>query len=109
MSPQPLSSPQEAASVAAERLTALDRQDKTIGFVVSPRATNEEIFLLKEIAGRSKRPLACSAWYHTGRVLEAYRKRGLSYSYAYDRLMDADLIIIAGATCFPTTMCLATG
>jgi NADH dehydrogenase/NADH:ubiquinone oxidoreductase subunit G len=98
VSPQPLSSPQEAASVAAERLAALDRQDKTIGFVVSPRATNEEIFLLKEIAGRLRHALlASSAFYHTGRVLDAYRRRGLSYPYDYDRLLDADLIIIAGA------------
>ena len=98
VSPQPLSTLQEAASVAAERLAALDRQEKTIGFVVSPRATNEEIFLLKEIAGRLRHALlASSAFYHTGRVLDAYRRRGLSYPYEYDRLLDADLIIIAGA------------
>ncbi len=36
-------------------MTALDREGKTIGFVVSPRATNEEIFMLKEIAGRLKK------------------------------------------------------
>jgi NADH dehydrogenase/NADH:ubiquinone oxidoreductase subunit G len=89
---------QEAASVAAERLAALDGQGKTIGFIVSPRATNEEIFLLKEIAGRLRHALlASSAFYHTGRVLDAYRRRGLSYPYEYDRLLDADLIIIAGA------------
>ncbi len=88
----------EAASVAAERLAALDREGKTLGFVVSPRATNEEIFMLKEIAGHFKDVLfATSGFYHTGRVLEAYRLRGLSYPYEYDRLLDADLIIIAGA------------
>ena len=41
--------------------------------------------------------MASSAFYHTGRVLDAYRRRGLSYPYEYDRLLDADLIIIAGA------------
>ena len=88
----------DAPAAAAERLRSLDAEGKGIGFVVSPRATNEEIFLVREIAGRLKKSaLASSAWYHTGRVWEAYGKRGISYPYSYDRLMDADLIIIAGA------------
>ncbi len=88
----------DAPAAAAERLRSLDAEGKGVGFVVSPRATNEEIFLVREIAGRLKKSaLASSAWYHTGRVWEAYGKRGLSYPYSYDRLMDADLIIIAGA------------
>lgn len=88
----------EAASVAVERMAALDREEKTLGFVVSPRATNEEIFMLKEIAGHFRKVLfATSGFYHTGRVLEAYHRMGLSYPYEYDRLLDADLIIIAGA------------
>ncbi len=32
------------------RLRKLDSEGKGIGFVVSPRATNEEIFMIKEIA-----------------------------------------------------------
>jgi NADH dehydrogenase/NADH:ubiquinone oxidoreductase subunit G len=88
----------EAASAAVERMAALDREGKTLGFVVSPRATNEEIFMLREIGGRFRKALfATSAFYHTGRVLEAYRRAGLSYPYDYDRLLDADLIVIAGA------------
>ncbi|MGD0487904.1 MAG: 2Fe-2S iron-sulfur cluster-binding protein [Syntrophorhabdales bacterium] len=88
----------EAASVAVERMAALDREEKTLGFVVSPRATNEEIFMLKEIAGHFRKVLfATSGFYHTGRVLEAYHRMGLSYPYEYDRLLDADLIIVAGA------------
>ena len=88
----------EAASAAVERMAALDREEKTLGFVVSPRATNEEIFMLKEIAGHFRKVLfATSGFYHTGRVLEAYHRMGLSYPYEYDRLLDADLIIIAGA------------
>ena len=54
--------------------------------------------MLKEIAGRFRKVLfATSGFYHTGRVLEAYRRMGLSYPYEYDRLLDADLIIVAGA------------
>ncbi len=88
----------EAATAAAERMTALDKEGKTLGFVVSPRATNEEIFMLKEIAGHFRNVLfATSGFYHTGRVLEAYQRMGLSYPYDYDRLPDADLIIVAGA------------
>jgi formate dehydrogenase major subunit len=79
-------------------MAALDREEKTLGFVVSPRATNEEIFMLKEIAGHFRKVLfATSGFYHTGRVLEAYHRMGLSYPYEYDRLLDADLIIVAGA------------
>ncbi len=89
---------QEAASLAAERLAALDRQGKGVGFVVSPRATNEELFLLKEIAGRlPNASMTTSAFYHTGKVLEAYRRKGFSYPYEYDKLLDADLIVVAGA------------
>ena len=88
----------DAVSVAAERMSALDREGKTLGFVVSPRATNEEIFLLGEIAGRLKNVLfATSGFYHTGRVMTAYQRTGLSYPYDYDRLLDADLIVVAGA------------
>jgi predicted molibdopterin-dependent oxidoreductase YjgC len=88
----------EAASVAYDRMAALDKEGKTLGFVVSPRATNEEIFMLKEIAGHFAHvQFATSGFYHTGRVLEAYQRAGLSYPYEYDRLLDADLIIIAGA------------
>ena len=88
----------DATTAALGRLRAIDAEGKGIGFIVSPRATNEEIFLVKEIAGRFKKgAIATSASYHTGRVWEAYRKKGLSYAYDYGRLMDADLIIVAGA------------
>ena len=88
----------EAASSAYERLRRLDDEGKTLGFVVSPRATNEEIFLVGQIAGRFKRAaVASAAHYHTGRVWEAYGRKGLSYPYDYERLLGADLIIVAGA------------
>jgi len=88
----------DAPTAALEHLRGLGAEGKGIGFIVSPRATNEEIFLIKEIAGRFRNgAVATSAFYHTGRAWEAYRKRGISYPYAYDRLMDADLIIVAGA------------
>ena len=89
---------EEAAAAALERLVKLDAEGKAIGFIVSPRATNEEIYLVKEIAGRFKKSsVATSGYYHTGRVQEAYGRSGFSYPYEYDRLLDADLIIVAGA------------
>ena len=91
-------SPKEAVSTAVARLRALEDAGKGIGFVVSSRATNEEIFLVKEIAGRlGKAALATPAAYHTGRVAAALAVRGIPAPYSYDSLLDADLIIIAGA------------
>ena len=90
--------PKEAVSMAIARLSSLDREGKGIGFVVGSRATNEEVFLVKEIAGRFKKAsLSTPASYHTGRVAEALRLRSIPPSYDYDRLLGADLVIIAGA------------
>jgi len=91
-------SPKEAVSIALRHLGALESAGKGIGFVVSGRATNEEVFLVKEIAGRfTKATLATPAAFHTGRVVAALGLRGIGLPYAYDSLLDADLIIIAGA------------
>ena len=79
-------------------LRKLDSEGKGIGFVVSPRATNEEIFMIKEIAGRFKKAsLSTSGHYHTGKVRNTFRRMGISPNYEYDNLVDADLILIAGA------------
>ncbi len=87
-----------AVDMAYERLTRLDSEGKGIGFVVSPRATNEEIFMIKEIAGRFKKAyLSTSGHYHTGKVRNTYNRMGISPTYKYDDMIDADLILIAGA------------
>ncbi|MGD0230126.1 MAG: 2Fe-2S iron-sulfur cluster-binding protein [Syntrophorhabdales bacterium] len=89
---------EEAAAAALERLVRLDAEGKTIGFVVSPRATNEEIFLVSQIAGCFKKSsIATTGAYHTGRARDALGRAGLPYAYAYGRLLDADIIIVAGA------------
>lgn len=88
----------EKAKTAHEHLSTLDAEGKGIGFVVSPRATNEEIFLIREIAGCLRKAfLTTSAFYHTGRVWQAFKGMNISYRYRYDSLRDADLIVIAGA------------
>jgi predicted molibdopterin-dependent oxidoreductase YjgC len=88
----------EAVSVAANKLRDLDKQGKALGFIVSPRATNEEIYLVKEIAERfTKSTVSTSGFYHTGRVRNMMKRLGIPASYNYDSLLDADLILVAGA------------
>ncbi len=87
-----------AVDVAYERLRRLDSEGKGIGFVVSPRATNEEIFMIREIAGRFKKAtLSTSGHYHTGKVANTFRRMGIPLNYEYNNLVDTDLILIAGA------------
>jgi predicted molibdopterin-dependent oxidoreductase YjgC len=84
--------------IAYERLIKLDAEGKGIGFIVSPRATNEEILMIREIAGRFKKAtLSTSGHYHTGKVRNMFRRMGIGPTYEYDKLLDADLILIAGA------------
>ena len=89
---------EEALTVAAEKLQRISAAGKGIGFIVSPRVTNEELFLISEIAGRCARTaVASSAFHHTGKVAAAFRKRGMGLNGKYDGLAGCDLIIVAGA------------
>jgi predicted molibdopterin-dependent oxidoreductase YjgC len=89
---------EEALTVAAEKLQRLGAAGKGIGFIVSPRVTNEELFLISEIAGRfGKSAVASSAFYHTGKVAAALRRRGMVFPSGYDGLAACDLIVVAGA------------
>jgi predicted molibdopterin-dependent oxidoreductase YjgC len=90
--------PAEKAKAVYAELVKLGADGKATGFIVSPRATNEEIFLIKQIAGRlPKASVATSAFYHTGKVRRAYDRMNISHPYRYDDLLNADLIVIAGA------------
>lgn len=89
---------EEAVTVAADNLQRLSAEGKGIGFIVSPRVTNEELFLISEIAGLcTKAAVASSAFYHTGKVAAAFRKMGIRFTSGYDGLAECDLIIVAGA------------
>ncbi len=97
-----------AVDAAYERLTRLDAEGKGIGFIVSPRATNEEILMIRQIAGRFKKAhLATSGFYHTGRVLNQCRDMGIRSTYEYDALAGADLILVAGANLLSNNHVLA--
>ena len=72
-------------------------EGKRIGFIVSPRATNEEIFLIKEIAGRFKKSLLSTSGLLPHGEGAGTTAAGLLLPLPYDGLIDADLIIIAGA------------
>lgn len=88
----------EAVSTTENALRTLDAEGKGIGFLVSARATNEEIYLINELAGKFKNAVvATSAAYHTGKVFELSRLMGIPYAYEYDKLLGCDVILIAGA------------
>jgi len=88
----------DAVQKAAEGLRKLSAEGKGLGFLVSPRVTNEEMFLLSGIAGLFKgAKVASSAVYHTGRAAAAFRERGIGFAGGYDQLSGCDLIIAAGA------------
>ena len=88
----------DAVKTAADTLQRLSAEGKGIGFIVSPRVTNEELFLLSRIAGLfTKTAIASPAFYHTGKVAAAFRKGGMRFASGYDGLAGCDLVIVAGA------------
>jgi predicted molibdopterin-dependent oxidoreductase YjgC len=88
----------EAVEACASALTKLDKEGKTIGFIVSPRATNEEAFMVTQIAKAfSKTVFGTAGYYHTGKVLETMCRMGIPYPYEYEALNTCDLIVVAGA------------
>lgn len=89
---------EEALKITVENLQRLSADGKGIGFIVSPRATNEEIFLISRIAALFKNGrVASSASYHTGKVAAAFRQMGISPVYRYDTIRTCKTIIVAGA------------
>jgi NADH-quinone oxidoreductase subunit G len=88
----------QAVEFAYDRLHRLNKEGKGVGFIVSPRATNEEVFLIKEIADRfSKSSVSTSGYYHTGHVVNTFNSMGISLIYDYEKLLEANLILVAGA------------
>ncbi|MBP1749053.1 MAG: formate dehydrogenase subunit alpha [Deltaproteobacteria bacterium] len=88
----------EAVEATASALTKLDKEGKTIGFIVSPRATNEEAYMITQIAKNFSKTMSGTAgYYHTGQVLETLRRMGIPYPYEYEALNKCDLIMVAGA------------
>ena len=89
---------EDAVKVAADNLQRLSAAGKGLGFIVSPRVTNEELFLICRIAGLFKGSrVASSAFYHTGKAAAAFRKMEIGFPGGYDRLSGCELIIVAGA------------
>ncbi|MEO0248614.1 MAG: 2Fe-2S iron-sulfur cluster-binding protein, partial [candidate division WOR-3 bacterium] len=88
----------EAVQLTLDGLSRLSKGDKAVGFLVSARSTNEEIYLVREIAGLLKKGFVASpAASHTGPVRGLMREMGLPATYDYDDLKGCDLIIVVGA------------
>ena len=88
----------DAAEATAAALKKLESEGKGIGFLLSPRATNEELYMITQIAGHfSKSVLGTAGSYHTGKVLDAFRRKGLSYSSNYSDIKSCRLVVVAGA------------
>ncbi|MDP1990231.1 MAG: molybdopterin-dependent oxidoreductase, partial [Syntrophales bacterium] len=87
-----------AVQTAADRLQGLATEGKGVGFLVSSRVTNEELFLLSQIARLFKGArVASPAFYHTGKVAAVFEKRGIGFDGGQERLSDCDVILVAGA------------
>jgi len=88
----------EAMSIIIDNLKRLAGEGKGIGILLSPRVTNEEVFLLVQLARQfNHTKMASSAYYHTGRAMEALRKAGIDPSYDYEKIGECDTLIVAGA------------
>ncbi|MBU1966302.1 MAG: molybdopterin-dependent oxidoreductase [Proteobacteria bacterium] len=87
-----------ALNITMENLQRISAEGKGIGFIVSPRATNEEIFLISRIAALFENGrVASAAAYHTGKVAAAFRRMGINPGYNYETIRTCKTIIVAGA------------
>jgi predicted molibdopterin-dependent oxidoreductase YjgC len=88
----------EAAEAVAAGLARLIKSGKRTGFIVSPRATNEEVEMILQIAGSfPMNVVGSTGQYHTGKVLAAFQKAGIPSTYQYGELLTSDLVVVAGA------------
>ena len=98
----------QAVQIAAENLGKLDAAGKGIGFIVSPRVTNEEMGLIGEISGRFKKSVVASpAASHTGKVFSLFKEMGIPLSYDYEDVKKCDLVVVAGANLLANNHLLA--
>jgi predicted molibdopterin-dependent oxidoreductase YjgC len=89
---------EDAIGYAIDGLKRLSGEGKKIGFVISPRVTNEEIYLITEFARSFKNSLiASSSAFHTGRLYKALKEAGIAYDFNYQAIKDCGLIINCGA------------
>jgi predicted molibdopterin-dependent oxidoreductase YjgC len=89
---------EDALSYTAENLKKLSAAGKGVGFVVSPRVTNEEMFLISRIAASlNNSSIASTAAYHTGKVAAAFANMGISPVYDYEKIRGCKTIVVVGA------------
>ena len=85
-------------AVAAGLHRPYQSRENGADFIVSPRATNEEISMILQIAGCFPMNVTGTAGnYHTGKVMAGLAQAGIPLSYQYEDLLTCDLAIVAGA------------
>lgn len=87
----------EARTYLVERLKNIEKEGGTIGFLVSPRVTNEEIYLISKIASSFKNSVLSSSAFIQGDIIRALEERGFSLRYEYEEILDHDLVIAMGS------------
>jgi predicted molibdopterin-dependent oxidoreductase YjgC len=89
---------EDALGYTAENLKKLSAAGKGVGFVVSPRVTNEEMFLISRIASTlNNSSVASAAVYHTGKIAAAFASMGIRPVYNYEKITGCRTIVVAGA------------
>lgn len=99
---------EEAGEYVISRLKTIALKGP-IGFLVSPRVTNEEVYLLSEL-GRAfpKSLFSSSAYLYMSTLIRAFEESGLPLRYSYEEIRDLDLIMIFGCELLTDNHMLAT-
>lgn len=89
---------EEAERELVSKIKNIEEEGGAIGFLVSPRLTNEEVQLILEMGKLFKRTyFSSSCYYFPYKLLQRYKLAGIPYGYDYDDIEKCDLVIVVGA------------
>lgn len=89
---------EEAQRELINNLKEIEEEGGAIGFIVSPRITNEEASLIHELGRIFKKAyFSSSSYFFPYKLLKAYKNAGLPYGYDLDDLARCDLIFTTGS------------
>jgi len=89
---------EEAESELISRLKAIDSEGGGVGFLLSPRLTNEEAYLIAELGKILKKAyFSSSAYFFPYKLINLYKSAGIPYGYDYGDINACDLIFVTGS------------